>query len=214
VDAADGLHRWLGRDAVFALADISRSRIDALYGEAAAQAGRKPRYFAEKHTLRSAMLTWELYPEAREVFLVRDFRDMVASILAFNRKRGVKGFGEANADGAVDYVDRLSGWAHALVRSFERRSTRAHLVRYEDLVREPVATLTSLLSYLGIDASSAAVDQMRAALTTDMPQLAQHATTPDPGASIGRWRGDLGEELTRACERSFGEALAVFGYER
>ena len=41
----------------------------------------------------SAALTAELYPDAREVFLVRDFRDMVASIFAFNRKRGVRGFG-------------------------------------------------------------------------------------------------------------------------
>ncbi len=211
---ADPLHRWLGRDAVFALAQTCRSRIDALYAQAAAQAGGNLRYFAEKHTLRSAALTAELYPEAREVFLVRDFRDMVASILAFNRKRGVKGFGEGGAAGEVDYVDRLAGWANALVRSFERRSARAHLVRYEDLVLEPVATVTSLLSYLDVDASSAAVDHMRAALTAELPELAQHTTAPDPAASVGRWRADLGAGLTRACERSFGEALAAFGYER
>jgi len=89
-DPADPLHRWLGREAVVSLADLCRSRIDDLYAQAAAQArGPQPRYFAEKHTLRSAALTAELYPGAREIFLVRDFRDMVASILAFNRKRGV-----------------------------------------------------------------------------------------------------------------------------
>ena len=35
---------------------------------------------------------WELYPRAREVILVRDFRDMVSSMFAFNAKRGFQGF--------------------------------------------------------------------------------------------------------------------------
>ena len=52
------------------------------------------------------------------------------------------------------------------------------------------------------------------ALRAEMPELAEHATAPDPAASIGRWRTDLDEELERACERSFGTALEVFGYER
>jgi len=213
-DPDDPLHRWLGREAVFALAEACRSRIDALYAEAAAQAeGREPRYFAEKHTLRSAALTSELYPGAREVFLVRDFRDMVASILAFNRKRGVRGFGEGAAAGEVDYVDRLAGWARSLVRSYERRAGGAHVVRYEDLVVDPAATLSALLAYLEVEGSTGTVSRMREALATEMPELAEHGTAADPAASIGRWRSDLGDELQQACARSFSEALAAFGYE-
>jgi hypothetical protein len=208
------LHRWLGSDAVVALAELCRTRIDALYREAAAEEGGRPRYFAEKHTLRSAALTAELYPEAREVFLVRDFRDMVASIFAFNRKRGVRGFGEGAASGEVDYVDRLAGWASALVRSFERRSAGAHLVRYEDLVLEPEETLRALLSYLGVDTQDEMIAGMRESLAAEMPELAEHGTAVDPATSVGRWRSDLDDDLKRACERSFGDALAAFGYER
>jgi hypothetical protein len=51
-------------------------------------------------------------------------------------------------------------------------------------------------------------------LRTEMPELADHATSPDAGASIGRWRSDLDDDLKRACERSFGQALETFGYER
>jgi hypothetical protein len=214
-DPQSGLQRWLARDAVTSLAAICRDRIDALYAQAAgARPGRKPRYFAEKHTLRSAALTGELYPRAREVFLVRDFRDMVTSILAFNRKRGVRGFGERAADGDVDYVDRLAGWAEGLVRSFARRRAGAHLLRYEDLVREPHATVAALLAYLEADASDETIAQMLDVLDTDMPELAAHTTSPDAGASVGRWRTELDDELKLACERSFGAALDVFGYER
>jgi hypothetical protein len=51
-------------------------------------------------------------------------------------------------------------------------------------------------------------------LETEMPELARHTTSPDAAASIGRWREDLDERLAKACERAFGEALDVFGYER
>jgi hypothetical protein len=212
-DPQSGLQRWLGSEAVGSLAQFCAERIDALYREAArARPDEKPRYFAEKHTLRSAALTTELYPHGREVFLVRDFRDMVSSILAFNRRRGVQGFGEGAADGPLDYVERLGGWAEGLVRSFDRRRGRAHALRYEDLVREPRATLDALLEYLGVDASGTVVSGLLESLRAEMPELARHATSPDPDASIGRWRADLDDELKAACERSFSLALETFGY--
>lgn len=213
-DPQAGLARWLASDAVISLAGICRGRIDALYAEAAAASpDRHPRYFAEKHTLRSAAVTAELYPGAREVFLVRDFRDMVSSILAFNRKRGVRGFGEGSADGPLDYVDGLAGWAQGLVRRRDRRREESHVLRYEDLVRAPGATVAALLRYLEVDARDSAVEATLASLRTEMPELAQHTTAPNAEESIGRWRSDLDEELKRACERSFGPALEAFGYE-
>jgi hypothetical protein len=213
-DPQRGLQQWLGSDAVVSLAEICRARIDALYAEAAAaEEDGQPRYFAEKHTLRSAAMTAELYPRAREVFLVRDFRDMVTSILAFNRKRGVRGFGEGAADDPLDYVDRLAGWAEGLVRRLARRRERAHVLRYEDLVLDPRAALEGLLEYLEADASEAAIGDMLDVLRTEMPELAQHTTSPDAESSIGRWRSDLDDELKLACERAFGPALEAFGYE-
>jgi sulfotransferase family protein len=211
-DPETEIQRWLGSDAVTALAVICRERIDALYAEAASEHPGAPRYFAEKHTLQSAALTSELYPESREVFLVRDFRDMVTSILAFNRKRGVRGFGEGASDGAVDYVDRLAGWADGLVRRFARRQGRAHLLRYEDLVRDPRPTLAALLEYLEVDPGEGAVARMLEATRTEMPELARHTTSADPAASVGRWVTELDDDLKRACDRSFGAALETFGY--
>jgi hypothetical protein len=211
-DPQRDLQRWLGSDAVASLADICRGRIDALYAEAAAAADGRPRWFAEKHTLRSAALTAELYPEAREVLLVRDFRDMVASILAFNRKRGVRGFGEGAAQDPVDYVRRLAEWADGMVLRLERRGSRVHVVRYEELVRDPRAALEGLLGHLDADAGAATIATMLDALAAEMPELARHTTSRDAESSIGRWRTDLDDELKRASEDSFGRALADFGY--
>jgi hypothetical protein len=35
----------------------------------------------------------DLYPRANEIFLVRDFRDLICLVLAFNEKRGTVEFG-------------------------------------------------------------------------------------------------------------------------
>ena len=90
---------------------------------------------------------------------------------------------------------------------------RDSLVRYEDLVAAPDATLSGLLAYLGVDASAATVSGMREAVTDEMPELAGHETSADAAASIGRWRRDLADEVQEASARSFREALAAFGYE-
>ena len=51
-------------------------------------------------------------------------------------------------------------------------------------------------------------------LAEDMPELREHPTSDSAQSSIGRWRTDLDPELARACERAFGPALELFGYER
>lgn len=210
----EGIQEWLGGDAVEELALVAQQRIDRLYERIAAEIGStEDQFFAEKSNLRVSSVAAELYPEGRELFLVRDFRDMVASVLAFNRKRGVTGFGRGKAGSDREYVERLGGWAASLARAWERRRERAHLVRYEDLVREPEQALGALLSYAGVDASAATVEAMLVALREDVPELREHRTTESPQRSVGRWRSDLEPEVREACERAFGDALATFGYE-
>jgi hypothetical protein len=206
------LQRWLGSEALEQLALVSQERIAAVYDQIAAGAGKpQARYFAEKHSLRTAALGAELYPGARELFLVRDFRDMVSSIMDFNRRRGVEGFGRAGAAGDEQWIASLAGWATSLVRAWQRREAGAHLVRYEDLVRAPDETLSAALEYIEADCSAPRVQEMRSALATEMPELAGHRTR-STSESIGRWRTDLPDELQDACASSFGEALQVFGY--
>jgi hypothetical protein len=210
------IERWMGFEAVRELAEVSQARIERLYEQVGRREreDRKPAYFAEKCSLGLSHLVWELYPRAREVFLVRDFRDMVCSIIAFNRKRGVKGFGREAAESDRDYVESLTGWAANLKRSFEQRSGRSMLVRYEDLVLDPAPALRALLEYVGVDHGEQVVAGMLEAVAEELPALAQHPTAADPRSSIGRWREELTGELLEACERAFGPALEAFGYER
>ncbi len=219
------LENWFGRSYVERLASFSKRSIEDWY-LTLARVQEQPGavYFAEKHLWPNYLpvLTWELYPRAKELFLVRDFRDMARSIMAFDQKRGFTGFGRP--DGASD-EDYLRGELHRMARdlqqSWQTRRDRAHLVRYEDLVLEPARALTSMLEYLGLDASPETVEAVLAHGREDVlhlpgsshepTEVAAHRTVPDPRATIGRWRREDGS-VTALADEVFGEALAEFGY--
>jgi hypothetical protein len=208
------LNGWFGRDHVEDLAEFSRQTIDSFYRRVAVAQGQSaPVYFAEKfqedHT---PLLGWELFPDAREIFLVRDFRDVATSKLAFHAKRNRRGGDETAEGGLIRRLDDRR--VRHLLDSWTSRSERAHLVRYEDLIRQPDETLASLLGYLDLDASPAAIKGLIERASKDTPDLKKHRTSESPEASIGRWRRDLSPELQAACETAFGDALATFGYER
>ena len=202
---------WLAGQAVEELAAFAQARIESLYGRLAARDKRDGVvYFAEK--LRNDIasdLAWELYPDAREVVLVRDPRDVLCSVMAANVKRGQRPPPE---NPARWIAEEFEGRITAVADSWERRRDQAHLVRYEDLMLDPAPTLTRLLEYLGIDAGDAAVRQMLAGAAGSLPGMSEHRTTPDPQASIGRFTRDLDPALLEECERRLGHAIALFGY--
>ncbi len=210
-----GLKRWVGRSFPEGLGAFLQLCCEGFYSEvAAAQGQRDCAYFAEKHLARSHLswLAWELYPGAKELVLVRDFRDNVASILAFNAKRGFNSFGRDKAGSDEEYLRGYRESARMLLDDWRSRAAVAHLVRYEDLILDPVPTLRGILQYLELDASAAVVDGMRERAARDTELLKQHRTTRRPEDSIGRWKRDLPPNLVELCQDTFGDILGEFGY--
>jgi hypothetical protein len=206
---------WLGRENIEALVAMCQSRIEAFYAQIAASEGIAPRYFVEKSFPNQvqADLLWEMYPGTRELILVRDFRDTLSSILAFNEKRGYPAFGREKTNGEADYVTSwLRPSARGLLRHWRRRLNSAHLVRYEDLVLEPAGTLTDLLRYLDLDSSETVVGEMLRRASEGASGTEGHRTIADPANSIGRWRRDLSPDLADICSEALGPVLADFGY--
>jgi hypothetical protein len=207
----DDIQGWLGGDGVEVLAAFCQSRIDGFY-ERVAELGDQPGagFFVEKLGPRTGTLLREIYPRSREIFLVRDFRDVLASIFAFNEKRGFQGFGRDRAESDAEYVSEwLAASVTAFLHAWRTRSAGACLIRYEGLVREPRETLERVLRHLELEATPPTVDAMLASLAA--PEAEAHRTT---GAehSIGRWQRDLSDEVREACETALGPALGEFGY--
>lgn len=216
-DAWPQVEAWSGGAYIAELAAFCQRSIDGWYlaTAAAQQQDQAPlRFFAEKHfpddyprRLR------ELYPAAQELFLVRDFRDMVASMLAYNARKGYGDFGRERAGSEAEWLAELRRGLSALHDAWRERGAPATLVRYEALVREPERALPPLLQALGLAHSPQIVAGMIAAAAPDAPDLRGHGTTTSPDASIGRWRSDLSPALRAAVAREFGDLLVSFGYD-
>lgn len=97
---------------------------------------------------------WQYVPEARFVMLIRDPRDIVASMLTVGEKMRQKGQAHLFSSGKVDKIAQL-------VRQFYRPVFQASLankafaktvtwVRYESLVEDPVATIEALRAFTGL----------------------------------------------------------------
>ena len=208
------VQEWMGTTYAERLATFCQASIDGWYRcLAAAQRQPEAAFFAEKHLPDDfPALAWELYPKSREVFLVRDFRDMASSILAFNARRGYDDFGRQRASTDEEFLGQLRHGATRLAEAWRRRSDRAHLVRYEDLIAAPAETLDPLLAYLGLDASATTIDGMLSRASEETPELRRHQTSQTPAASIGRWRSDLSPALQAVAHDAFADLLTEFGY--
>ena len=208
------IRRWLGRKQIERTAAFFLETIEDWYLTLARTQGKEtPRYFAEKHMFRHSLapvLMQELYPGAKEVFLVRDFRDLACSHLSFSvdpetgEKRG-KLPGKTREKYVTEDVRRI---AVDFREAWRTRGDAAHLVRYEELVLNPADVLTKLLAYLGLDSSPDTVGRM---LDTELG-VASHVTSPDVKRSIGRWRNE-DAEFQALCEDVFADLLEEFGYE-
>ena len=204
---------WIAADQPRLIGELAQRAIDGYYGTLArGTSKRSATHFAEKFPPTDAQpVAAELYGATREIFLVRDFRDVLCSIRAFNEQRGFQAFGRGESSDELDYVKRLSGSATRLTESWRRREGEALLVRYEDLVADANGTLGRVGAYLGLPASS--IDAMVEATADRSDKLSAHRTTASSSASIARWRTDLPPELIEACEQALGSSLAAFGYE-
>jgi hypothetical protein len=208
------LHESFGGRFIEQAADFFRRSAEECYREMGLRQDKPaPLFFAEKHQpYHVPGIVWEFYPRAREIFLVRDFRDMLCSIMAFNRKRNRADFGRSLAETEEQYILNIGEKARRLLKAWKNRRDRACLVRYEDLVSQTPKTLAVILRYLGLPASQAQIDGMIDRASEDTPVFQDHRTTPSAIESVGRWRRDLSPELQAICQDAFGTTLAEFGY--
>jgi len=209
--------RWLGGENVEVVAGFCQSRLDAFYSELArVQEPDHPRYFAEKAWPDeiTPQLLGELYPEGREILLVRDFRDMVCSILGFNAKRGFASFGREVTESDEEFIRYLRVSAQRMLDSWVARRETSFLVRYEDLILHPEATLAEAFAYLDIEADPGTVSRTIADAEALLPHVQRaHQTSTSVAASVGRWRHELSPDLQAICHETFGDILDAFGYE-
>ncbi|MHB8341801.1 MAG: sulfotransferase [Mycobacteriales bacterium] len=194
VDRGD-LHRRAVRGVWEAFSD---SRVAAL--------GHPARFYAEKYGAHAEVLADAGIP-VRYVDLVRDPRDVWASVRAFDSARGFYGFGrrEGQSEGEflASFVRSVQRRLAAMAVTVPRPDTL--LVRYEDLVSDLPGQSARLAGWLGIALDPAQV-------MAGQEQFRHHMTSESPQASLLRWRQELSEVEVAAFAAGLGEQLARLGY--
>lgn len=149
----------------------------------------------------------ELFPDAVYLHVVRDPRDVVASILPL--RFGAQSAGVA----ASDWNECVSGWWAAEHRIPPERRCE---VRYEDLVTDPMHTVQKLGAFLDITPPD--LDD-RGGLPTDAHGLAglapHHARLAEPidDGSVGRHHRDLSARDRALVEAVTYAGLVTYGYD-
>jgi len=153
-------------------------------------------FFAEKigtsDLVREA--TSYMFGATRELVLIRDPRDIICSSKSFWNR----GFEES--------LRSLRGQFLSMTRARSEPGLLQHVVRYEDLLREPEETMNALFGFLGLPPAPPADLQAQADVFTS------HGTSKSPQATIGRWRRDFSPGDEAAASRQLGEFIEKFGY--
>lgn len=156
----------------------------------------------------------EILPQARFVHVVRDGRDVAASLLARDWRNPATGERLAHTsdpNAAAQYWGGLAARGLAAEEALAQ-SGRILRLRYEDLVLRPKRTLKGLFAFLGVGWSDAVWAFHERALPLEglERESADRLARPLDAASVGRWRA--APEARVAVETHAADALRALGY--
>jgi Sulfotransferase family len=143
------------------------------------------------------------YPDSPIIRIIRDPRDVVASLLAVS-------WGPSTA------LDAATLW-----RTFDERSARffeadprCHTLRYEDLVRAPEPTLKDLCRVIGEPFDPAMIDTTESAHLVNAANEACKTRVAErvDASRAEAWRTTLAGDDLRVVEACLGDRLGAYGY--
>jgi len=175
------------------------------------------------------------YP--RTIYIVRDPRDVAVSFYFYNLKVRVIPDGYPMEDfvkrliaaRVVDYADRVGNWEENVMSWVRMRqgSKNFCLIRYEDLLSDPVRELTRASLMLGIEPTPERIERaIKLSSASHMRKLEKSqsdkwVTTKGTRQDIpfvreaksGGWRDRLSEASVRIIEEAWGPSMRELGYE-
>lgn len=123
-------------------------------------------------------LAANLFPNLKEIVLIRDFWDMALSMIAFDEKRGTTSFFTEEADDWL--IARAFQHCNLTIRS---RMKGMISVKYEDLIKNPKSCLIKLAGKLGLSQHPECIAAMLFALK-DTTYSNRHKTNPQKKLSF------------------------------
>jgi len=153
----------------------------------------------------------EAFPEARFLHVVRDGRDVAASIA----KRGMANPAERDEGRELEVAAALWEWfVKAGQRGCEAFADRSMEVRYEALVKDRGGTLAQIAEFLEHEIDLARIEEVALGSVTKPNTSFEEDLEEGSFQPVERWRRSLSKEELAKVEALVGEKLAELGYER
>lgn len=168
-------------------------------------------------------LVLRVLPRSRLLFLVRDGRDVVDSVVDAYRPGSwldqTFGVGQDLAGSArLRLVEReAQRWAartEIVSRAYDRHPPdRRLLVRYEDLLSDTPEMLRSIYSWLDLEPPEDLVERVKANSFDALPATAKGSGKFQRAATPGLWRENLSPDEQNCCAEVMGPMLSAMGYD-
>jgi hypothetical protein len=169
----------------------------------------------EPHGSQAADIVMSLLPRSRMIFLLRDGRDVIDSMLdAVTADGWLLGLldGYRSADRAASIRSQAYMWlwrTEAVQRAFEAHSDALKMmVSYEDLRSLPAPVLRDVASWLDLDYDP----MVELARRTDVETAQKGPGKFIRAAEPGLWRKNLSAEERASVEAIIGDKLSELGY--
>ena len=177
----------------------------------------------EPNGSEGADLVMGVLPRSRLLFLARDGRDVVDSLLDAYRPGAwldeAFGVGQ-DLDGPARgrLIERESQrWVartEIVSRAYERHPpARRLLVRYEDLLADTPKELRSIYSWLGLAPPADLLERVERRAFGSTPDAERGPGKFVRAATPGLWRDNLNPDEQDCCERIMGPMLKTLGYQ-
>jgi hypothetical protein len=173
----------------------------------------------------AADLVMSLFPRSRMIFLVRDGRDILDSLLDAHSPEGWMtriGLGKGGFETPEERLqfvrDTCRNWAartNVCSRAYDAHDPELRRrVRYEELLADTPATLGDLMKWLGLPDDEARIREIVARNAfAEVPERRRGPGRRWRAASPGRWRESLTPSERDLAQEIMGPKLAELGYE-
>jgi hypothetical protein len=177
----------------------------------------------EPNGSHAAPLIMSVLDRARMIFLYRDGRDVVDSLLVMHSPGGLAAGWRGKPvetpeqrlqlirEESLNWVARMT----ATQRAFDERPAKLRWrLRYEDLIAEPAESLSALAGWLGLKRDAVAIAAaVKAHGFGAAGQSSSGAAATRRAATPGLWRRNLSESERILANEIMGEKLAELGYQ-
>jgi len=146
-----------------------------------------------------------IFPNARFIHLIRDGRDVVASLIKMN--------------GDSSLHESIYRWKESILRVKKMRNRIRDAnyleLKYEELVSDPETALRKVSTFLGIAYSNTMLDYWKLDSTVESKVYGHHHNLQKPvfTSSIGAWKTRLSEEQQKITSNELSGLLSELGYE-